>query len=406
MSPRRRIRERFWCASLRGITALIVAGTGALAQDKPTVETIEANALRARREIQSAELILRVDSFQKTQLLEAHQRARQHLWLDRPRLRVDEEIEPSESGGKKIRGMTIVQCRGCYSDDTVFEYRERTGSTPGSGEAFLRDVNYEVRQPDGSVMLLRQPPTPWLFGFVPADYVGTPADTALDSYVGRSDRSNVLVDAADLDGRRCWRITYETKNGDFDAQVSIHVAPDEGWSIARISEAFEAKGVKHARMVNCQNANVDGTSLWFPTEMIFERREGDALVSRETVGIDVLAVNSARIAEAFALSAIPILKEGTLVRRQAMRPDPEFPRRGAVWTGGKLVSDEGALREVGRSRAPTRSPVRIAKPATPERDEPPSVPRPEGLSWVIVVNAAVFVVVAAFVVFRWRRRSG
>lgn len=392
--------------------ALFLFASLSTAQETPTVEMVEANALSARREIRSGEMILRIEGSAITDSIETLRRSRQHVWFDLPRVRVDEEVEAAENGDGKVSAKTTVQCLGCYSDNTILDYSEQSDD-PGTRHAFLTDLQHRKRQPDGSVgPPPRQPPNPWLIGFAPVGYRDTTAEIPLDAFIGRAGRSSASIASADVDGRRCWRITYDRKVGNREAHVSIDIAPDEGWSVARLSETTDLHGARDVRVVECLNGEVAGGSVWFPTKMTFERRLDDTVVLRETAEIQVVAINNESVREAFALSRIPAFREGTPVTRQPWHGDPAFPRLTAVWNGSKLIPD------LKPAATPRGAPV-ASSPATPasRKSKPPAMsdpadepaaeedPEPERTSWAMLINVVgVIVIIVGIVGYRFMRR--
>lgn len=301
------------------------------AVDLPSQTEIEERILKERSRIENAKMTIALEVFQHGSAGTMNTRSKLSVWCSGSKIRIDRLMEPwLTSSGSEIPGHTEVTCRGCYSADTIFEHSDLPSSDERPRAATITDA-----------ALWKRPeiPNPLLLGFTPKGYLRT-GGMPRDAYLGGQGRDHVVVSQANYNDADCWKVTFEKQNPRFTSNVVYFVSDEEGGSIVHIEETAEAGGTKFVDAVDCRNRKIADGGPWFPKELVFERRKNGEVINRESLKIEVTAINDKAIDDAFSLSEIPIFRPGTHVSRQSADPDPAFHDGDGVWTGNRISATD------------------------------------------------------------------
>lgn len=296
------------------------------------IHEIEDHLLKERSRIEKAQMTIELEIYQNGSSGTMNRKSKLSVWCSGNKVRIDERIAPAKSpSGAEIPDHTEVTCRGCYSADTIFEYSDLPSSGGPSRAATITDVSLWKRP---------EIPNPLLLGFTPKGYFRT-GGIASDAYIGCRNRDHVAVSRVKYNEANCWKVAFEKRNPRFTSNVVYFVSEDEGNSIVHIEETAEPGDLRFVDTVDCRNQKLGDGGPWFPEELVFERRKNGEVINRESLKIEVTAINDKTIDESFSLPAIPILKAGTHVSRQSADPDPAFRDGNGVWMRNR-ISPTGA----------------------------------------------------------------
>jgi hypothetical protein len=299
-----------------------------------TVDELENEVLRLRNTAQAIELRIECKAEQTGAYGTIHDVSRQHVWCVGTKIRIDNAVElRKEPSGRDTPSHTRVICRGCYSDDTIFEHSDLPAPGSLARAASIRDVSLWQRP---------QPPNPLLLGLTPRGYLRT-GDVKLDDYFRGRNRSNVSLKREAIEGVDRYVVSYDKKNVRASSKVTYLILPSEGNSVSEMREETVAGDITFVDVTRCRNRRLSGLDAWFPVQVSFERRKNGELIAGEKLIVEVVSVDANQIKQAFSLSEIPILKAGTKVSRDSALPDPQFRDGMAVWVQNQLSQSSPAI---------------------------------------------------------------
>lgn len=285
--------------------------------------------------------------------------------------------------GKKLRGTIIREYRGDWLRGEVYH---ESYAFPGNGSVLFYSnekftdggILVATIRPDSQGSPSRPVPDPRLVGILPFDCANL-SHGRLNSLFDNQEWRALRVQDDVIGQHQCLHTSYVRSDNDAPdapATAEAWVDADRNWNVLRLIVRDSRAAVEER--IDCELSLV-GNVGWFPSSVRYERRKNGTVTREEDLRIRVLQFNEGLPEEAFTFAGMEI-PVGHDVYDHTNSPSKHYKVRD-----GELV-----LADV----APNRQ--------APERAESSSVRR-----WILLVNGAIFGVVALWLFWRGsgRRRT-
>jgi hypothetical protein len=220
-----------------------------------------------------------------------------------------------------------------WTKDQFIEY---LSGADEAGEKWAVSIKPRDEETDNANPL---PPDIRSLGFNPCGYLSS----AIENYVGDTERSNLSVTDELLNGVPCKKIEYT--HAKYGSVRTYWIAPSLGYSVIRMMVYYdgiprESTQELSAPMTNCTDVEVSeykNTGLWFPKTMNFVRtnKATEEIELKQEFNINIVSLNERIAPEIFTLKALN-MPAGTPVMLM-----PESIDNNYFWDGYDIKSEFG-----------------------------------------------------------------
>lgn len=332
------------------------------------VASVERAALANRQAVRTAFLSVRCNykSYSKPT---DDRRSEATIWMDGDRLRTDHVDHYPGLG--EAAGKRYIECFNCERPGHQVSYPE----LPHVAGRIEPMISGKPRKAAATI-------DPRLFGYVPMDY-STLGHFRLDSYIGRTDRSDPLLTREMLDGVECRVVRYTLVQG--KVRVTTWFDSKRGYIPLRM-ESTEGNIDHEFRMSVSVVPQSVGNGLWYPKSVRFTLHQASKLETDETIEMTEVRINQPIPDETFALKGMGIA-DGTHFSIVGTKEE------SWVWRNGQLVT--GASEDA----------KRVKEHGIPNPEPVPLLPSARPRYWLYGVGAGLAVGGALLVWRALRRRS-
>lgn len=297
------------------VTSLILVWVATLPSDTvmDDVLRLDREILGARERLLSGEVRV-VSRFETNEQPDPVRSYQGGFWFDGDRIRND--VTPEETG---VRSVVCVHCEG---EGNVVVYRDPAPSDGDERSALKVETVDSLKRTKGLAIVIE----PRWFGLIPSPS-RTQGVLSASLYFGHKNRRELAMEATEVDGAVAWIVSYEAPSG---ALVRYATIPERDHAVPWMSiTAKDDTGREYTDRIHSQYASYAGGTIWFPTRCEYTRSYGDRVVEKESLAIDVVALDKSVPADTFRLAGLN-LDAGTPVLKQS---DGQL----YVWDGGQVL---------------------------------------------------------------------
>lgn len=243
------------------------------------------------------------------------------VWFDRQRLRIDRMPSSADSPFKPV-----TLCKNCEKPGYCFIWDQAISTT---GQALTPQFQSN-RSNDSANMLFDVR----LIGLMPT-YVDLLYPYNLEALIGSTERVDLSVHNAMLDDAQVAVVSFVYRSGS-RPRMQYWICPAKGHAVLKAHCRNEFPDGVFEEQIECRYKQYKTTTIWFPEECVYTRKESGKEIGGERLKISDLSLNEVLPESVFTLANIG-LPEGTHIHSR------DEGAKAYVFTKGRLdhVSHRG-----------------------------------------------------------------